>query len=356
MGSGPVYGPSVIIISMLILGIETSCDETCVAIVKDGRNVISNNVISQIEIHKEFGGVKPAVARFAHEAVINDLLNKTLSDSKLSPDNINLIAVTVGPGLVISLLVGLKKAKELAKKWDKKLIGVNHLFGHICSNYLESNLEPPFICLLASGGHTQIINIETYTKYEVIGTTLDDACGEAFDKVGRLLGLPYPGGPNLEILAEDGNPNAFILPEAKVSNYDFSFSGLKTAVLRLTQKIGENYNKYDLAASFQKNVTNTLVKKLISAAKDFNAKKIVIAGGVASNKTFRRKLQEATNLEVFMPDLKYCTDNAAMIASAGFFLRDTNQDIEKIDVFAKDPSSRKFAMRSETSLKTSSKT
>lgn len=329
---------------MKILGIETSCDETAVAIVEDGRKVIINNIVSQIELHKEFGGVKPSIAKFAHEEVIDDLIRKTLSDGKLSLKEIDAIAVTIGPGLVISLLVGFKRAKELAKKYDKKLIGVNHLFGHICSNYLESDLEPPFICLLASGGHTQIIDVKNHTEYEILGTTLDDACGEAFDKIGRLLGLPYPGGPNLEILAKDGNPDKFKLPEAKVKPYDFSFSGLKTAVLRLVQKLPIDYNKADLAASFQENVTNTLVKKIISAAKDKNSKKIVVAGGVAANKILRKKLQEIEtghdkSLQVFMPNLKYCTDNAAMIASAGYFLKDVYQDIDTLDVFAKDPSS-----------------
>lgn len=321
---------------MLILGIETSCDETAVAIVEDGRKVIVNNIISQIELHKEFGGVKPSVAKFAHQVVIDGLIEKTINEAKITYENLDAIAVTIGPGLVISLLVGFKKAKELAKKYNKKLIGVNHLFGHICSNYLESALEPPFICLLASGGHTQIINVKTFADYEILGSTLDDACGEAFDKIGRLLGLPYPGGPNLENLAKSGNPNAYSLPEGKVNPYDFSFSGLKTAVLRLVQKLPENYNRADLAASFQENVTNTLVKKIISAGKNTNAKKIVIAGGVSANKTLRKKLLEASDLSVFMPDLKYCTDNAAMIASAGYFLRDIYQDPETMDVFAKD--------------------
>ncbi len=335
---------------MKILGIETSCDETSIAIVKDGREVIINNTISQIELHKEFGGVKPSIAKFAHEQVIDNLIEQTLIDGKLSMKEIDAIAVTVGPGLVISLLVGLKSAKELAKKFNKKLIGVNHLFGHICSNFLESDLEPPFICLLASGGHTQIIDVKTYTEYEILGSTLDDACGEAFDKIGRLLGLPYPGGPNLEILAMDGNPETFKLPEAKVKPYDFSFSGLKTAVLRLVQKLPVDYNKADLAASFQENVTNTLVKKIISAAKDKNSKKIVVAGGVAANKTLRKKIQECTHIPVFMPNLKYCTDNAAMIAAAGYFLKDVHQDIDTLDVFAKDPSSIKLKTLSKAPL------
>ena len=335
---------------MLIFGIETSCDDTSCAVVKDGRKVIVNNTISQIELHKEFGGVKPSVAKYAHEEVIDELIEKTLKDEKLTFNEIDAIAVTLGPGLVISLLVGFKKAKELAKNYNKKLIGVNHLFGHICSNYLESDLEPPFVCLLASGGHTQIINVSTFTDYEILGNTLDDASGEAFDKIGRLLGLPYPGGPHLEELAISGNPRAFSLPEGKVNPYDFSFSGLKTAVLRLVQKLPENYNRCDLAASFQENVTNTLVKKLICAAKDKNAKKIVIAGGVSSNKTLRKKLTESTDLPVFMPDLKYCTDNAAMIASAGYFLKDIFQDIETMDVFAKDPSSIKLKALSKASL------
>lgn len=335
---------------MLILGIETSCDETCCAIVEDGRKVIVNNVISQIELHKEFGGVKPSVAKFAHEEVIDSLIEKTLNDGKIKIENIDAIAVTIGPGLVISLLVGFKTAKELAKRHNKKLIGVNHLYAHICSNYLESDLIPPFVCLLASGGHTQIINVKTYTDYEIIGSTLDDACGEAFDKIGRLLGLPYPGGPHLEELAKSGNLDAFKLPEAKVNPYDFSFSGLKTAVLRLVQKLPENYNRADLAASFQNNVTNTLVKKITSAAKDTNANKIVIAGGVSANKTLRQKLQNSTNLKVYLPDLKYCTDNGAMVASAGYFLKDIPQDTDAMDVFAKDPSCIKL----KTLLKASS--
>ncbi len=338
------------LLPMKILGIETSCDETAVAIVEDGRKVIVNNIISQIELHKEFGGVKPSIAKFAHEEVIDGLINKTLSDGKITLKEVDAIAVTIGPGLVISLLVGFKTAKELAKKFNKKLIGINHLFGHICSNFLESDLGPPFICLLASGGHTQIIDVKTYTEYEIIGTTLDDACGEAFDKIGRLLGLPYPGGPNLEILAKEGNPETYKLPEAKVGTYDFSFSGLKTAVLRLIQKLPEDYNRADLAASFQENVTNTLVKKIAFAAKDKNAKKIVIAGGVTANKTLRKKLEGSLDIPVFMPNLKYCTDNAAMIASAGYFLKDTSQDIETLDVFAKDPSSIKLKTFSKASL------
>ncbi len=335
---------------MKVLGIETSCDETAVAIVEDGRKVLVNNIISQIELHKEFGGVKPSVAKYAHEEVIDDLILKTLSDARLKMNDMDLIAVTVGPGLVISLLVGFKKAKELAIKYDKKLVGVNHLLGHICSNYLESDLEPPFICLLASGGHTQIINVKSYTDYEIIGSTLDDACGEAFDKIGRLLGLPYPGGPNLEKLAENGNLRAFMLPEGKVNPFDFSFSGLKTAVLRLVQKSGDNYNRADLAASFQENVTNTLVKKITFAAKETGNKKIVIAGGVTANKTLRRKFKEVSDLETYMPDLKYCTDNAAMIAGAGYFLRDINQPVETMDVFAKDPSCIRLKTLSKSSL------
>ena len=333
---------------MNILGIETSCDETAIAIVKDGRSVIVSNIISQIEIHKEFGGVKPSIAKHAHEEVIDGLIDQTIKDANLTFKEIDAIAVTLGPGLVISLLVGFKKAKELAQKHNKKLIGVNHLFGHICSNYLESDLEPPFMCLLASGGHTQIINVTSFTEYEIIGTTLDDACGEAFDKIGRLLGLPYPGGPNLEKLATNGNPSAFSLPEGKVNPYDFSFSGLKTAVLRLTQKLPENYNRADLAASFQENVTNTLVKKILNAAKEKDAKKIVIAGGVSANKTLRKKLLDKSDLPVYMPDLKYCTDNAAMIASAGYLLKDIHQDTASMDVFAKDPSSIRLKTLSKT--------
>lgn len=333
---------------MLILAIETSCDDTGCAIVEDGRKVIVNNVVSQIEKHQEFGGVKPMVARQAHQEVIDDLIEKTLKDANLTFENIDAIAVTLGPGLEISLLVGFKKAKELSEKYNKKLIGVNHLFGHICSNYLDSDLEAPFICLLASGGHTQIINVKTYTDYEIIGTTLDDACGEAFDKIGRLLGLPYPGGPHLETLAKNGKPNVFTLPEGKVGKFDFSFSGIKTAVLRLIEKLPPDYNKADLAYCFQDNVTNTLVKKVVNAAKEFNTEKIVIAGGVSANQTLRQKLID-TKLNTYMPGLKYCTDNAAMIASAGFFLKDTPQDYDTMDVFARDPSSIKLKTLSKAS-------
>ncbi len=334
---------------MLILGIETSCDDTGCAIVDDGRKVIINNVISQIEKHQEFGGVKPSVAKQAHQEVIDELIEKTLKDSNLTFEKIDAIAVTLGPGLVVSLLVGLNKGKELSRKYNKKLIGVNHLFGHICSNYLESSLEPPFICLLASGGHTQIIKVNNYIDYEIIGTTLDDACGEAFDKIGRLLGLPYPGGPHFEELAKSGNINAFILPEGKVPSYNFSFSGIKTAVLRQIEKLPPDFNRADMAASFQENVTNTLVKKLCKAAKETNLNKLVIAGGVSANKTLRKKLSE-TNYEVFMPGLKYCTDNAAMIASAGYFCRDIDQDFEAMDVFARDPSSIKLKPLSSDAL------
>lgn len=333
---------------MLILAIETSCDDTGCAIVEDGRKVIVNNIISQIDKHQEFGGVKPSVAKQAHQDVIDGLIEQTLKDANLTIEKIDAIAVTLGPGLVISLLVGFNKAKELASKHNKKLIGVNHLFGHICSNYLESDLEPPFICLLASGGHTQIINVKTFTDYEIIGTTLDDACGEAFDKIGRLLGLPYPGGPHLETLAKSGTPNMHTLPVGKVGQYDFSFSGIKTAVLRLIEKLPPDYNKADLAYSFQDNVTNTLVKKLTNAAKEYNTEKIVIAGGVSANKTLRQKLID-TKLNVYMPNLKYCTDNAAMIGSAAYFLKDTPQDLETMDVFARDPSSMRLKTLSKAS-------
>ncbi|MBI1858137.1 MAG: tRNA (adenosine(37)-N6)-threonylcarbamoyltransferase complex transferase subunit TsaD [Candidatus Melainabacteria bacterium] len=334
---------------MNILGIETSCDETSVAIVQNGRHVLVNNTISQIELHKEFGGIKPSVAKFAHEEVIDSLIDKTINESKINIKSIDSIAVTIGPGLVIALLVGFKKAKELAKLWNKKLIGVNHLYGHICSNYLESDLEPPFVCLLASGGHTQIIDVKSFTDYEIMGSTLDDACGEAFDKVGRLLGLPYPGGPHLEQLAKNGNPNVYKLPEGKVGDYDFSFSGLKTAVLYLIRKLPEDFNKADLAASFQECATNTLVKKIIKAAKDKNLNKIVMAGGVSANQTLRKKLKTQSSklkASLYMPNLKYCTDNAAMIASAGYFMKDVESAIDKLDVFAKDPLSRRSYVRS----------
>ena len=268
----------------IIFAIESSCDETAAAIVKNGREVLANVVASQIKTHIEFGGVVPEVAAREHLEAINLVIAQAYEQAGLTADDITAFAATVGPGLVGSLLVGMNAGKALAIANNKPFIGVNHLNAHVCANYLNTDLEPPFIALLVSGGHTQIIEVKDWFNQSIIGETIDDATGEAYDKVARLIGLPYPGGVNLDKLAQRGNPNAFKLPEAKLSNeYDFSFSGLKTAALQLVQKLKKENNELpiaDIAASFQENITSVLYKKTKKAADNINAKTIVLAGGV----------------------------------------------------------------------------
>ena len=312
-----------------VLAIETSCDETAVAIVKN-RTCCSSIVASQISVHRQYGGVVPEVASRSHVETINDAIAQAFIEAQLDWDAIDGIAVTCAPGLVGALLVGLTAAKTLAIVHQKPFLGVHHLEGHIYASYLsEPELEPPFLCLLVSGGHTSLIYVKDCGHYEILGETRDDAAGEAFDKVARLLKLGYPGGPVIDKLAREGNPQAFPLPEGKVSipgggyhPYDSSFSGLKTAVLRLVQKLESETSELpvnDIAASFQETVARSLTKKAIACALDYGLNTIAVGGGVAANSGLRKHLQEAAgdrNLRVLFPPLKYCTDNAAMIGCA----------------------------------------
>lgn len=326
---------------MLIFGIETSCDETACAIVKDGREVISNVVASQIKTHQAFGGVVPEVAAREHLDAINVVIEETFTTAGIKPQEIDAFASTAGPGLVGCLLVGLNAAKTLSLAYDKPYIPVNHLNAHVCANFIDTNLEPPFTCLLVSGGHTQVINVSGYGQCEIAASTIDDATGEVYDKVARLLGLPYPGGIQLDKLAQTGNKTAFKLPDAKVGEDEFSFSGLKTAVLRLVQgfKDGE-IPVADVCASFQERITTTLIEKTVKIAKKNGSKTIVLAGGVAANSRLREKLYELEKPEnggfsVFAPKMKYCTDNAAMVASAAFFNPMKVENPLELEVFSR---------------------
>lgn len=320
-----------------IMAIESSCDETACAIVKNGREVIANIVASQIKTHEKYGGVIPEIAAREHLDSINIVVQEAFEQSELKPDDITAFAGTVGPGLVGCLLVGLNAAKTLALVHDKPFIGVNHLNAHLCANYIDTDLKPPFMALLVSGGHTQIIDVESYSKQTILGETIDDAVGEAYDKVARLIGLPYPGGPRLDKLAQEGNPKAFELPISKVGGYDFSFSGLKTAVLRLVKSFdGKELPVNDICASFQECVSKTLVKKLKKAVEERGYKQIVIAGGVAANSEIRKKVfaLEQQGYKVYAPAMKYCTDNASMVASCAYFNTNTFDDID-VEVFSR---------------------
>ncbi len=320
-----------------IMAIESSCDETACAIVKNGREVISNVVASQIKTHEQYGGVIPEIAAREHLESINVVIEEALKQAGMKPEQITAFAATVGPGLVGCLLVGLNAAKTLALIYDKPFIGINHLNAHLCANYIDTDLKPPYIALLISGGHTQIIDVKSYSEQEIIGETIDDAVGEAYDKVARLIGLPYPGGPVLDKLAKEGNPNAFKLPEAKVDGYNFSFSGLKTAVLRLVKSFdGQELPVNDICASFQECVSSTLFKKVKKALEKRGYKQVVIAGGVAANSEIRKKIfsLEDEGCKVNAPLMKYCTDNAAMVASCAYFNTNTFDDID-VEVFSR---------------------
>ncbi|MBQ2645169.1 tRNA (adenosine(37)-N6)-threonylcarbamoyltransferase complex transferase subunit TsaD [bacterium] len=323
----------------IILALESSCDETACAIVKNGREVLSNIVASQIKTHMKFGGVVPEVAAREHLEAVNEVIAKAFEEAQISPENITAIAATVGPGLVGSLLVGMNAAKTLSIVYDKPFIGINHLNAHVCANYINTDLEPPFIALLVSGGHTQIIKVANYSNSEILGETIDDAAGEAFDKVARLLDLPYPGGPHLDKMADNGNPYAYKFTKAKTDEFDFSFSGLKTAVLQLVKRLStenENYNKADVAASFRENITGILAEKTLKAAEKYNIKTIVLAGGVAANSEIRRKIRafEQKQYKIYIPEMKYCTDNAAMIGSCAYFDDDVITDLG-VEVFSR---------------------
>lgn len=330
---GPDCGRDVI-----LLATESSCDETACAIVKNGREVLANVVATQIATHRQYGGVVPEVAAREHLESINLVIDEALEQVGIGFAKIDGVCATQGPGLVGALLVGFNAAKALSLAYDKPFLAINHLKGHVSANYLNSDLKPPFVCLLVSGGHTQIIKVNSYENQEIIGETIDDAVGEAYDKVARLIGLDYPGGPLLDKMAQKGNPHSFQLPEAKVGEYEFSFSGLKTAMLRLVQSLkaqGE-LPLEDICASFQEAVSKVLLKKTLKLAKAHNIKTLALAGGVAANSEIRRKFfeMEAEGYKVYAPEMKFCVDNASMIASAGYFLCDVESSLDA-EVFSR---------------------
>ena len=313
---------------MLTLAIETSCDETSCSVIKDGREVLSNIIASQIETHKKFGGVVPEIASRQHIENINKIVQESLDEAKVGFKDIDLVGVTQGPGLVGALLIGISTAKAIAYGLDIPLIGVNHIEGHVCANYIQhKDLEPPFTCLIVSGGHSYLVHVNGYTDYELLGRTRDDAAGEAFDKVARSLGLPYPGGPYIDKLAKLGNKDAIDFPRVflEAKTYDFSFSGLKTSVLNYLNQMDQKNQEIvieDVAASFQQAVLDVLVEKSFRLAKEKGSDKIVLAGGVASNEGLRTMMEnrgELEGIEIFYPSRTLCTDNAAMIGSAAYF-------------------------------------
>lgn len=311
-----------------ILAIESSCDETAAAVVRNGRTVLSNVISSQIELHKLYGGVVPEIASRKHIEKINQVIEEALQEANMTLQDMDAIAVTYGPGLVGALLVGVAEAKAISYAAKKPLIGVHHIEGHISANYIENpELEPPFLCLVASGGHTHLVKVNDYGKYEILGRTRDDAAGEAFDKVARAIGLGYPGGPKIEKLSKEGNPDAITFPRAKVADdpYDFSFSGVKSAVLNYINGCkmkNELIVEADIAASFQKAVTQVLIDHAMMAVDEFGMNKFAIAGGVASNSTLRNGMKEACEkkgVRFYHPSPILCTDNAAMIGAAAYY-------------------------------------
>ena len=313
---------------IIVLGIESSCDETSAAVVVNGRKVLSNVINSQIDIHTEYGGVVPEIASRKHIEKINQVIEEALKEANCSLDNIDAIGVTYGPGLVGALLVGVAEAKAMAFAANKPLVGVHHIEGHISANYIENKeLEPPYICLVISGGHTHLVVVNDYGDYQVIGRTRDDAAGEAFDKVARAIELGYPGGPKIDKLAKEGNPEAIKFPRARVEGapFDFSFSGLKSAVLNhinMCQMKGLDINKADIAASFQASVVDALLDRAMLACKEYNMNKLAIAGGVASNSAIRTAFEakcKQENIEFYHPSPIFCTDNAAMIGVAAYY-------------------------------------
>lgn len=311
-----------------ILAIESSCDETAAAVVENGRKVLSNVISTQIDIHTLYGGVVPEIASRKHLERINQVIKEALKQANVTLEDIDAVAVTYGPGLVGALLVGTAEAKAIAYAAGKPLIGVHHIEGHIAANYIENpDLEPPFMCLIVSGGHTHLVVVKDYDTFEIIGRTRDDAAGEAFDKVARSIGLGYPGGPKIDKAAKLGNPNAITFPKAKMADnpYDFSFSGLKSAVLNYlnhAKMTGEEINANDLAASFQNAVVQVLVEHAVRGTKEHGFHKLALAGGVASNSALRAGLKEAcekNGIKLYYPSPIFCTDNAAMIGAAGYY-------------------------------------
>ena len=313
---------------ILILGLESSCDETAAAVIKNGRTVLSNVISSQIDIHKEYGGVVPEIASRKHIERINTVIEEALKEAGVGLKDLDALGVTYGPGLVGALLVGVAEAKAICFAADIPLVGVHHIEGHVSANYIENpDLEPPFLCLIVSGGHTHLVIVKDYGEFEILGRTRDDAAGEAFDKVARAIGLGYPGGPKIDKLSKEGNPDAIVFPKAHMEDapYDFSFSGLKSAVLNYINKAkmqNQEFNRTDLAASFQKAVVDTLTQKAIRAAKEHHIDKLAIAGGVASNSTLRKAMEEACqaeNIRFYHPSPIFCTDNGAMIGVAAYY-------------------------------------
>lgn len=311
-----------------VLAIESSCDETAAAVVVNGREVLSNVISSQIDIHKLYGGVVPEIASRKHIEKINQVIQEALEESGKTMEDIDAVCVTYGPGLVGALLVGVGAAKALAYATHKPLVGVHHIEGHISANFIENkDLEPPFLCLVASGGHSHLVIVKEYGEYEILGRTRDDAAGEAFDKVARAIGLGYPGGPKIDKVSKEGNPDAIQFPRAKVADsvYDFSFSGLKSAVLNYLNSCemkGIEICQADVAASFQKAVVDVLVEHSMQAVRECGMKKFAIAGGVASNSSLRSALEKACTergIEFYHPSPILCTDNAAMIGAAGYY-------------------------------------
>lgn len=311
-----------------ILGIESSCDETAASVVKNGREVLSNVISSQIDLHTLYGGVVPEIASRKHIERINQVIEEALTTANMTLDDLDAIGVTYGPGLVGALLVGVAEAKAISYAKKLPLVGVHHIEGHISANYIENlNLEPPFVCLVVSGGHTHLVVVRDYGKYEILGRTRDDAAGEAFDKVARAIGLGYPGGPKIDKISKEGNPDAIAFPRPKFedSPYDFSFSGLKSAVLNYLngcQMKGIEINRADVAASFQKAVCDVLVEHAMIAVKESGLNKFAIAGGVASNSALRAAFEKACaerQIEFYHPSPIFCTDNAAMIGVAAYY-------------------------------------
>lgn len=305
---------------ILVLGIETSCDETSAAVVKNGREVLSNVINSQIKIHEEFGGVVPEIASRNHVKNINFVVKEALKQANVTFQDLDLISCTKGPGLVGALLVGVAYAKGLSLALNKPLLGVNHIEGHIATNYIShKELRPPFLCLIISGGHTHLVHIKDYNEFEILGKTRDDAIGEAYDKVARVIGLGYPGGPKIDKLAKEGTSN-IELPKPHMDNLDFSFSGIKTAVINLHHK-NPDINKADLCISFEKCTTEILLENTLKALKNLNLNIVALAGGVSANSYIRTEFEKLKEqgINVFYPEMILCTDNAGMIASAAYY-------------------------------------
>ena len=311
-----------------ILAVETSCDETAAAVVRNGREICSNIIFSQIDLHKLYGGVVPEIASRKHIEKINQVIEAALKEAGMKLDEMDAVGVTYGPGLVGALLVGVAEAKAIAYAKNLPLIGVHHIEGHISANYIEHpDLEPPFLCLVVSGGHTHLVCVRDYGKYDILGRTRDDAAGEAYDKVARAIGLGYPGGPKIDRIAKEGNPEANAFPRAHIedSPYDFSFSGVKSAVLNYINGCrmkGEAFSPADVAASFQKAVVDVLVEHSMKAVEEYKMRKLAIAGGVASNSALRESMKRACRerqIQFYYPSPVFCTDNAAMIGAAAYY-------------------------------------